>query len=179
MRVLVTYGSKRGGTEGIARQVVETLRAEGLDAELRPPGEIDDVSAYDAVIVGGALYANRWFRLARRFVHRHAQKLRERSVWFFSSGPLDDTAEQSEIAPTSQVQALMKQVGARGHMTFGGRLEKDAKGFIAHAMARTHAGDWRDSGHIQRWARSVAAELRPGREGRPSPVESAPEVQLH
>lgn len=179
MRVLVTYGSKRGGTEGIARQVAETLRVEGLDVELRPPGEIDDVSAYDAVIVGGALYANRWFRLARRFVHRHAQKLRERPVWFFSSGPLDGTAEQSEIAPTSQVQALMKQVGARGHMTFGGRLEKDAKGFIAHAMARTHAGDWRDSGHIQRWARSVAAELRPGREGRPTPVEPAPEAQLH
>ncbi|NOK16811.1 flavodoxin domain-containing protein [Corallococcus carmarthensis] len=176
MRVLVTYGSKRGGTEGIARRIAETLRDEGLDVELHPPEDIDEVSAYDAVIVGGALYANRWFRSARHFVHRHAQKLRERPVWFFSSGPLDDTAEQHEIAPTAQVQVLLSQVGARGHMTFGGRLEKDAKGFIAHAMARTHAGDWRDSGHIQRWARSVAAELRPEREGFPAPVESAPEA---
>ncbi|WP_272491359.1 hypothetical protein [Corallococcus exercitus] len=26
-------------------------------------------------------------------------------------------------------------------------------------MAREHAGDWRDSGQLARWARSVAAEL--------------------
>ncbi|MBZ4420989.1 flavodoxin domain-containing protein [Myxococcus sp. RHSTA-1-4] len=179
MRVLVTYGSKRGGTEGIARQVAEVLRGEGLDAEVRPPKEVEDVAAYDAVIVGGALYANRWYRLARRFVHRHAGVLREKPVWFFSSGPLDSSAVEGEIAPTHQVQALMEQVGARGHMTFGGRLEANAKGFIARAMAREHTGDWRDSGHIRRWAGSVAAELKARQEGRPIPVEPPPEARLH
>ena len=179
MRILVTYGSKRGGTEGIARQVAEVLRAEGHEADVRPPRDIEDVAAYDAVIVGGALYANRWYRLARRFVHRHAQKLREKPVWFFSSGPLDTSAVEGGIGPTTQVRALMEEVGARGHMTFGGRLEKDAKGFIARAMARTHAGDWRDSEQIRRWALSVAEALRPGSDVRPTPVEPAPELQLH
>ncbi|QSQ25411.1 flavodoxin [Pyxidicoccus parkwayensis] len=172
MRVLVTYGSKRGGTEGIARQVAEVLRTEGLDAEVLPPGDVVDVSAYDAVIVGGALYANRWYRTARHFVHRHVHELREMPVWFFSSGPLDDSAAEGLIEPTAQVRALMEQVHALGHMTFGGRLEANAKGFIARAMARQRAGDWRDAGHIHRWARSLAEELQPGREESPVPTET-------
>ena len=177
MRILVTYGSKRGGTEGLARQVADTLRDEGLEAEVRPPGDIEDLSAYDAVIVGGALYASRWHRFARRFVHRHARELLRVPVWFFSSGPLDSSAAEQEIAPTRQVQTLMDEVGARGHMTFGGRLEKDAKGFIARDMAREHAGDWRDNRHIQRWVAGVAADLNAPRADRPTPVESAPEAR--
>lgn len=179
MRVLVTYGSKRGGTEGIARQVAEVLRAEGLDAEVLPPGDIEDVSAYDAVIVGGALYANRWYRAARRFVHRHVYELRELPVWFFSSGPLDDSALEGNLPPTAQVRALMEQVHALGHMTFGGRLEPDAKGFIARAMARQHSGDWRNTEHIRRWARSIAEELQPGQEESPAPTPTSPETELH
>ncbi|RKH69790.1 flavodoxin domain-containing protein [Corallococcus aberystwythensis] len=160
MRILITYGSRRGGTREIAGQLASDLRYEGFDAVARAPGDVDDVRAYDAVIVGGGLYASRWHRQARRFVHRHVQALRERPVWFFSSGPLDDSASRERIPPTAQVRALMEQVGARGHVTFGGRLERDARGFIARAMAREHAGDWRAPEHIARWARSVAAELR-------------------
>ncbi|MBN8233310.1 flavodoxin [Corallococcus macrosporus] len=160
MRILITYGSKLGGTREIAGQLASGLRAAGLDARALPPEEVDDVRAYDAVIVGGGLYAGRWHRRARRFVHRHVQALRERPVWFFSSGPLDDSASRGNVPPTTQVRALMEQVGARGHVTFGGRLEPDARGFIARAMAREHAGDWRDPEHVTRWAHSVALELR-------------------
>ena len=34
MRVLVAYGSKRGGTEGIARRIGDTLVERGLDADV-------------------------------------------------------------------------------------------------------------------------------------------------
>src|SRR5688572_1138025 len=139
MRVLVTWGSERGGTEGIARILAEALRRDGIDVEARPP-ERASPAGFDAVIVGGALYANRWHRKARRFVRRHLEALRRVPVWFFSSGPLDDSAEHDEIAATNQVAAMMARVGARGHVTFGGRLERDAKGFAARAMAKEHGG---------------------------------------
>ncbi|WP_223637807.1 flavodoxin domain-containing protein [Corallococcus sp. EGB] len=159
MRILITYGSKLGGTREIAELLARVLRDEGLAAEVLPPEAVEHVRAYDAVIVGGGLYANHWHRKARRFVHRHFHELRERPVWFFSSGPLDDSAAHERIPPIAQVQALMERVGARGHATFGGRLEPDARGFIARSMAREHAGDWRDPEQVARWARSVAAEL--------------------
>ena len=57
MRVLVTWGSKRGGTEGIARILGEALQHEGLDVDVLPARAAAKATSFDAVIVGGALYA--------------------------------------------------------------------------------------------------------------------------
>jgi len=114
------------------------------------------------VVVGGALYASRWHRQARRFVRRHASELRQCPTFFFSSGPLDDSAGRAAIPPVKQVKALMDRVGAREHVTFGGRLTPDAKGFPASAMAKKNSGDWRDPVQVQALARSVAARLHQG-----------------
>jgi menaquinone-dependent protoporphyrinogen oxidase len=160
MRVLVVYGSKRAGTFGIADMIGDALTEAGVEAEVRPGNHRADVATYDAVIVGGALYSGRWHRHARRFVKRHTNALRTRPVWLFSSGPLDDSASTTEIPPIPQVQQLINRIGARGHVTFGGRLLPDASGFPARAMAKTKAGDWRDPPRIRAWATAVAAELR-------------------
>lgn len=161
MRALVTYGSKMGGTKGLAEWLAEGLAAQGVPCDVWPATEVHDLTPYDAVIVGGSLYANRWNKQARHFVKRNTKVLRDKAVWLFSSGPLDDSATDHPIAPTKQVTALMLRVGARGHMTFGGRLPADAKGFPASAMAKDHAGDWRDHDQVQAWAGDVARELVP------------------
>lgn len=160
MRVLVAFGSKRGGTEELAQWLGASLRGEGFEVEVRPAAEAGDVGAYDAVVVGGALYAGRWHRDARRFVRRHARELATRPTWLFSSGPLDDPAIEAEIPPIGMVRNLMSRAGARGHATFGGRLAPDSRGFMAWRMARSRAGDWRDIDRVERWAAQLAAELR-------------------
>jgi menaquinone-dependent protoporphyrinogen oxidase len=152
MKVLIAYGSKRQGTTGIADVIAAELRRRGLSADLADAGEVPSIDGYDAVVVGGALYAMRWHRDARRFVKRFTKQLRARPVFFFSSGPLDDSAAEQEIPPTRQVRKLMKRVGAREHRTFGGRLLPDAEGFPAAAMAKDRAGDWRDEDDERRWA---------------------------
>jgi menaquinone-dependent protoporphyrinogen oxidase len=171
MRVLVTWGSKHGGTEGIARIIAETLEQEGLDVDVLPPKQALRAHGFDAVIVGGALYANRWHKDARRFVSLRERDLLHVPVWFFSSGPLDASAEQKDIPPTKNVQILMERVGAQSHVTFGGKLDKDARGFPASAMAKKHAGDFRDDAHIRGWARAIAHEMP---EARPRPAWAQP-----
>jgi menaquinone-dependent protoporphyrinogen oxidase len=160
MRILVTYGSMRGGTQGLAETVAEDLRAEGFDVDLLPPRQIRRLDGYDAVIVGGALYVSRWHRASRRFVTRHADEIRQRPAYFFSSGPLDDSASRGDIPPVKGVQELMAKTGVRAHVTFGGRLRADAKGFPASAMAKNRAGDWRDAGQVKRWTQTIASQLR-------------------
>ena len=160
MHVLITFGSSRGGTQGLAEMAADGLREEGFSVDVLPPREVKRLDGYDAVIVGGALYASRWHKAARRFVKRHAAELRQRPVYFFSSGPLDDSATGGSIPPVKGVKALMERIGARGHVTFGGRLSPDAKGFPASAMAKKRAGDWRDPGQVRDWTRTVASELR-------------------
>lgn len=162
MRILVTYGSTRGGTEGLAQMVADGLRAEGFDVDLLPPRQVRRLDGYDAVIVGGALYAFRWHKESRRFVKRHAAEIRQRPAFFFSSGPLDDSATRRDIPPVKGVKALMDQVGVREHVTFGGRLLPDARGFPASAMAKKLAGDWRDAGHVRQWTQTIASQLRAG-----------------
>lgn len=159
MRVLVSFGSKRGGTAGLAVMIGDALTEAGCDAVVSPAKDVGDLVGVDAVIVAGALYAYRWHRDARRFVRRNAVALRELPVWLVSSGPLDGSAEERDIPPTAQVEKLARRVGARGHVTFGGRLEPDAKGFPASAMAKKNAGDWRSPAHVRSWIATVVGEL--------------------
>lgn len=140
--------------------VAAGLREEGFSVDVVPAREAKDVVRYEAVVVGGALYALRWHRDALRFVKHHSGVLRERPTYLFSSGPLDESATTKEIPPVKGVQALMERVGARGHVTFGGRLSPDVKGFVASAMAKKVAGDWRDPDHVRAWAHKLASELR-------------------
>ena len=124
------------------------------------PHAVAGVDGYDTVIVGGAPTPSAGARGARRFVRRHAARLRQRPVYFFSSGPLDDSATHTEVPPVKGVGRLMRRVDARGHVTFGGRLSPDAKGFAASAMAKKNAGDWRDPAHVREWVASIAPGLR-------------------
>jgi len=181
MKVLVTWGSKRGGTEGIARLLGEALRDEGHRVELLPAGVAASASDFEAAVVGGALYTNRWHPAARRFVARREKLLRGVPVWFFSSGPLDDSASRRVIPPTRQVEVLMERVGAQGHITFGGRLAPDARGFPAGAMAKKHAGDWRVPDRIRTWASEIAQALPAARPGVPmeQPGRSLGRLLLH
>lgn len=165
MRVLVAWGTKLGGTEGIARIIGEILEREGFEVALARASDVRDASTYDAAIVGGALYANRWHRDARRFLARNVAALRRIPVWLFSSGPLDDSADRDTLAPTTQVAVLMERIGARGHATFGGRLPADARGFPAAAMAKTLSGDYRNPDRIRAWAMDLARALPEARPG--------------
>jgi menaquinone-dependent protoporphyrinogen oxidase len=137
--------------------------------------DVRDLRGYAAAIIGGALYANRWHHDARRLVARHIGGLRRIPVWLFSSGPLDASADSSDIPPPSQVAVLMERIGARGHTTFGGRLSADAKGFPAAAMAKKMNGDWRNADRIRAWSGELARALP---HARPSPAVEPPARSL-
>ncbi|MFF0156174.1 flavodoxin domain-containing protein [Streptomyces sp. NPDC005263] len=158
--VLVTYGTTNGSTAGIAEAVADVLRKDGLTVEVLPAGSVTSVSPYDAVMVGGGLYAGRWHKDARRFVRRHSGELAKRPVWFFSSGPLDPSASERDIPPVRGVRRAMDRLDVRDHVTFGGCLEEGAKGRMAKMILRSgKGGDFRDFGAIQAWAQSIADAL--------------------
>jgi menaquinone-dependent protoporphyrinogen oxidase len=159
MRVLVAYGSKRGGTAGLAQTIAEGLSSQGIDADARAARDVWTLKPYAAVIVAGALYHNCWHRDARWFVCRYADQLRTLPVWLISSGTRDDTVGWRTLPPVPHVNRIAAEIGARGCVTFGGRLEPDAKGLPASAIARKHAGDWRDPEQVRGFVLFVLADL--------------------
>lgn len=181
MRVLVTWGSKHGGTEGIGRIIAQALETRGIEVVAASAEKVAGLDGFNAVIVGGALYANSWPSNVRRFVNRHVARLRKVPVWFFSSGPLDDSADHRDIPPPTQVAVLAERVGANGHVTFGGRLERNVKGFSASAMAKTMAGDWRNPERIRAWGADLAAALGAAKPGKAinHPAHAVPRLVAH
>ncbi|MEU9188907.1 flavodoxin domain-containing protein [Streptomyces sp. NPDC048484] len=158
--VLVAYGSKNGSTAQIAEHIGEVLTKEGLTVRVRPAAEVDELGSYDAVVLGGGLYAGRWQRDARRFARRHRKALTRLPVWLFSSGPLDASASEREIPPPPGVRRVSHRIAARGHITFGGRLEGDVRGRMARMIVESgKGGDFRDFEQITVWATTVAHTL--------------------
>ena len=160
-RVLIACGSKNGGTAQIAEWIGAAMKADGLDVVVQPAGKVRSVAGFDAVVLGGALYANRWHPDARRFGRRHARRLRGRPVWLFSSGPLDRTAEERDIGPVPGAAKVLGRLGARGHITFGGCLGPDSRGWIAKKMVQNgRGGDFRAPERVKGWAHSLAAQIK-------------------
>ena len=123
-----------------------------------------DVGIYEAVILGSSVYASGWHGDARQFAHRFAGRFTDRPVWLFSSGPLDTSADRGALPPGHHAEVALKELPAREHVTFGGRMTAEAHGWIgvmARQLAREgHAGDFRNPERVRAWARSVAAQLR-------------------
>lgn len=114
MRVLVVYGTKQGGTEGLAAAVGQGLSDAGHTVDVLPAGKaLDSLVRWEAVVVGGALGGWFWKLDARRFVKRHLEELQQLPVWFFSRGPLAESAP-----PPAH---LARIAGAQSHTTFGDR----------------------------------------------------------
>ncbi|MEU5896600.1 MULTISPECIES: flavodoxin domain-containing protein [unclassified Streptomyces] len=158
--VLIAYGTANGSTARIAETIARVLREEGLSATAVPARCVPDVGAYDAVVVGGGLYAGRWHKDARRFVRRHADGLAGRPLWLFSSGPLDTSASERNIPPVPGVRRVMVRLGAQEHITFGGCLEEGAQGFVARRIVSSgKGGDFRDFAEIEAWAGRIATRL--------------------
>jgi menaquinone-dependent protoporphyrinogen oxidase len=70
MAVLVTAASRYGSTAEIASAIGDVLRDSGLDVAVVPPDTVKDLDAYEAVVMGSAVYAGRWVKPAREFVDR-------------------------------------------------------------------------------------------------------------
>jgi menaquinone-dependent protoporphyrinogen oxidase len=160
MKVLVAFASERGGTEGLADMVGSDLRFLGHSVTDVAAHAVTSVDEYDAVIVGAPIYFGRWHAEALDFIDRFAEPLRQRPVWLFASGPLNDDAVKGPIKPISHVKQAMKKVNARGQITFGGRLSPaQCDTFMATRMVKKHSGDFRDFTAVSVWVNEVNKEL--------------------
>src|SRR3989304_1421138 len=115
MSVLVAYASKHGSTELIADAIGDALRRAGHDVDVRPVSDVRDLARYGAAVVGSALYIGRWQGEALRFLRRQEASLAGMPVWFFSSGPLDDSAETAQLpAPKAVAEIAAGPAAPRG-----------------------------------------------------------------
>ncbi|QPP07724.1 flavodoxin [Streptomyces bathyalis] len=161
LRVLVAYSSRNRSTAEIAAWIGETLRDRGLEADITAAEKAHDVTRYDAVVLGSAVYAGRWRRDAKRFAALHRRQLLRMPVWLFSSGRRDTSGREEPIPPPRRVARIARRLGAEEHRTFGGRLTDGARGVLAgQLLGEGPGGDFRDQQEVSAWGGDIAARLR-------------------
>jgi len=146
--VLVAYGSKRGSTRAVADAVAATLRAQGWVVDVEPAGTVKQVSRYDGVVLGGALYGGRWHRGARRLLKRQRRGLATKPVAVFAVGPRKNEQAAFERSRLQLERELGKapEVEPAATAVFGG-------------ADRERGIDLRDWDAIRAWADKVGAAL--------------------
>jgi menaquinone-dependent protoporphyrinogen oxidase len=163
--VLVAYGTKYGATAEIAKVIGETLVAAGVPADVVSADKAGDVAAYDAVVLGSAVYAGRWREEAVDFLLAREAALAARPTWIFSSGPTGEgdpaTLLKGWRFPEAQ-QPIADRIMPRDLAVFGGAIDADKINLAERLilkMVKAPAGDFRDWDNIKTWANGIAAAL--------------------
>jgi menaquinone-dependent protoporphyrinogen oxidase len=165
-RVLVAFATKYGATAEIAEKIGEVLQQAGLEADVLPAERATDLSAYQAVVLGSAVYIGRWRKEAVKFLQANERALVERPVWLFSSGPTGE-GDPVELLQgwrlPGKLQPIVDRIQPRDVAVFHGAVDVNKLNFIQKWMiknVKAPVGDFRDWEAITSWAAGIADELK-------------------
>jgi len=156
--VLIVYASKHGSTQQVARGIGEKLRGLGLTTRIEPAGEVEDLSCYRAVLLGGCIYTGRWHHDARDFLKRHRRVLARLPFAVFALGPGKNTPEDFEASRKQLDHALARfpELQPRAKAIFGGVIDPEKLRFPFSHLKQRDLRDWQE---VRRWAATLPAEL--------------------
>jgi menaquinone-dependent protoporphyrinogen oxidase len=83
-KVLVAYDSKHGSTAMIAETIGDTLCENGFQVDIRLALNIDDISDYDAIVIGSPMYYANFLPGTLSFLERHRTVLATKAVAVFA-----------------------------------------------------------------------------------------------
>jgi menaquinone-dependent protoporphyrinogen oxidase len=70
-KILITYASRTGSTQGVAGAVAKIFTENGMSVDLQPMQEVKDLTAYQAVVAGSAIQNRQWLPEAMQFLQTH------------------------------------------------------------------------------------------------------------
>jgi menaquinone-dependent protoporphyrinogen oxidase len=159
--ILVTYASKHNSTAEIAHAIGEVLQQTNTSrVDILPVENVGDISPYDTVILGSAVYAGQWQEKAADFLKKHEAKLAKLPVWLFSSGPL---GEDSGWKFPESLQPIADRIKPHDIALFHGSLDPSKLNFFERVVVKgvkAPTGDFRDWDLIRSWASNVAQTLQ-------------------
>lgn len=164
-QVLVAYATKYGATAEIAEKIGEVLRQADLRTDVLPVDKVSDLTPYQAVVLGSAVYIGKWRKEAVNFLKANEKLLAERPVWLFSSGPTGEGDPEELLSGwrfPEGLQTITDRIQPREIAVFHGEVDTEKLNFIEKWMVKnvkSPIGDFRDWETITSWATAIAEEL--------------------
>jgi menaquinone-dependent protoporphyrinogen oxidase len=163
--ILVTYASRSGSTAEVAEAIGRTLAEGGLKVDVRPMGEVTDLSPYRAVVAGSAIHGNQWLPEAMEFVRAQRQELARRpfACFLVCITMAMRGANRYRAGVSSWLQPVRDLVRPVSEGLFAGRLDfdrlppcRETRGLrMAVALGIFPRGDRRDWEAVRGWAESL------------------------
>ncbi|MHC1703895.1 MAG: flavodoxin domain-containing protein [Tenuifilaceae bacterium] len=164
-KILVTYASRNGSTEGVANSIGKTLVLEGFHVDILPLKEVKDILTYRGVVLGSAIQSGQWLHEALDFVKENRSFLNETPFAIFSvcmtlAMPKADKYREFVSGWLEPIRLLVKP---KSEANFAGMLDiKNIDSFSDRIKFRLSVmfGVWKEGDHrnweeINEWAKGL------------------------
>ena len=132
-KTLIVFSSKRGTTKCSAQMLKDQLTG-GSDLHSLNEGGSVDLSEYDAVVIGGSVYAGKINKKLRQFVAEHEEELLQKQVLaLFLCGMEEGEGMQKQIEQNYS-QALRDKAAVVS--CFGGEFLFSQMGVLTRSLMR-------------------------------------------
>ena len=169
-KVLVAYASYCGSTGGVAEAIGRVLCDAGVDTDIRLVKNVDDVSAFSAVVVGSAVRSTSWYPEAIEFVRKNRQTLIGIPVAYFLTclALYEDSEASRKVAQSYMGPVLNAIPDVRPLDTglFAGVLDYEKMNMMVRMVMKSKMkskgvpeGDFRDWNAIRSWAGGLSSRL--------------------
>ena len=158
--VLIAYASKYGSTGEVADAIGKELCAGGVNADVALIRNVRNISSYQGVVVGSAVYMGEWMPEAVEFVKKNRDILRQMPVAYFlvcmtMRAPTEEN-RRKVLAYLDPVHKEAPQVKPVGTAAFAGALHYSNLSLPMKIIMKSKGapeGDFRDWNAIRAWAR--------------------------
>jgi menaquinone-dependent protoporphyrinogen oxidase len=172
--LLVTYDTIHGSTSEVAEYIGNDLCDQGFRVDLRLVTNVENISEYDAIIVGSAIYQFTWLKDAKNFLRRNQSTMAQLPTAYFIVGASMsvDTPETREEVKKAFVDPVLKKFPDITPLSiglFGGAVDFDANEYnlfewvvlkiLGFILGYTEGADWRNWDAIDAWSKKLAEVL--------------------
>ncbi len=130
-----------GPSSVVAQALAEALSARGAEVVRLAPLLVEQLTPFDGVVVGSAVYLGRWLPSAHSLLQRCAPELRDKPLWLLSSGWRDGAWSPSPVRPGGSARLpeaveLGLGLGARRHWVLSDPTAQQLLQWGADTVAR-------------------------------------------
>ena len=169
-KVLVAYASFCGTTGGVAEAIGQVLCERGAKVDVRLVKNVDDITPYEAVIIGSATRSSSWWPDAIEFVKVNHKVLSQMPVaYFLTCLALYKDTEASRRVAKGYMNPVLKAVPDVKPVEMGffaGVLDYSKLNFMYRMVMKSKMkkrgvpeGDFRDWNAIRSWSKGLCSPL--------------------
>ncbi len=165
-KTLIVYATKAGSTQEVAEFMGHILRENGIQADVLEVSEVENIDAYQAVILGSAIRLGNVLSPMVQFAQRHQHALNQRATAFFTlcMTMKIDTPENRHIAER-YLSPLWDVVEPISVGLFSGTIKPANLSRITRWIVKRDRtqklseGDFRDWAAIRAWTEALIPQL--------------------